>query len=77
MLDSLTPELQEAVDLGITLFAGEAEEHFEGFLRDAHAGQAKPVYNYMHDLPGLQRQVIPFLPTILPGTRTGRRSSTG
>ena len=29
MLKELTPELKEAVDLGITLFAGEAEEHFE------------------------------------------------
>ena len=62
MLKELTPELKEAVDLGITLFAGEAEEHFESFLQDVHAGTAKPVYNYMHDLPNLQRQTIPYLP---------------
>src|ERR1700681_1023638 len=37
MLKKLTPELQEAVDLGITLFAGEAEEHFESFVKDIHA----------------------------------------
>ena len=29
MLKELTPELRQAVDLGITLYAGEAEEHFE------------------------------------------------
>ena len=29
MLKELTPELKEAIDLGITLFAGEAEEQFE------------------------------------------------
>ena len=29
MLKELTPELQEAIDLGIVLFAGEAEEQFE------------------------------------------------
>ena len=40
MLKALTPELQEAVDLGVTLYAGEAEEHFESFLRDVHAGAA-------------------------------------
>ena len=34
MLKELTPELKEAVDLGITLFAGEAEEQFEPFLKD-------------------------------------------
>jgi len=29
---------------------------------DALAGQLQPIYNYMDDLPGLQRQVTPFLP---------------
>ena len=58
MLKNLTPELQEAVDLGITLFAGEAEEHFGSFLQDVHAGRAKPLYNYMDDLPNLQDQTI-------------------
>src|SRR5579871_5055384 len=32
MLEELTPELKEAVELGIILYAGEAEEHFAGFL---------------------------------------------
>ena len=62
MLKELTPELKEALDLGITLFAGEAEEQFEPFLQDVHAGTAKPIYNYMHDLPNLQHQTIPYLP---------------
>ena len=62
MLKELTPELKEAVDLGITLYAGEAEEHFETLLKDVHAGAAKPIYNYMHDLPGLQHQTTPYLP---------------
>ena len=62
MLKELTPELREAVDLGITLYAGEAEEHFAAFLQDIHAGTAKPIYNYMNDLPNLQDQTIPYLP---------------
>jgi radical SAM superfamily enzyme YgiQ (UPF0313 family) len=62
MLKELPPELQEALDLGITLYAGEAEEHFESFLQDVHGGKAKPIYNYMHDLPGLQGQTVPYLP---------------
>ncbi len=62
MLKTLTPELQEAVDLGIHLYAGEAEEHFESFLQDVHAGTAKPLYNYMDDLPNLQKQTTPYLP---------------
>jgi len=36
MLPELTPELHEASELGITLFAGEAENHFGDLLRAAY-----------------------------------------
>lgn len=62
MLRELTPELREALDLGIILFAGEAEEHFESFLKAADTGTARKLYNYMDALPNLQRQTIPYLP---------------
>ena len=62
MLKTLTPELVEARDLGIILFAGEAEEHFASFLRDVAAGAAQPIYNYMDDLPDMRGQTIPDLP---------------
>ncbi len=75
MLKELTPELKEAVDLGITLYAGEAEEHFQEFLQDVHAGKAKPIYNFMHDLPNLQGQTIPYLPQRLVKRYDGVLSS--
>jgi radical SAM superfamily enzyme YgiQ (UPF0313 family) len=75
MLKELTPELKEAVDLGITLFAGEAELTFESFLKDMHAGTAKPVYNHMHDLPNLQGTTIPYLPRRLVQRYDGVLSS--
>jgi radical SAM superfamily enzyme YgiQ (UPF0313 family) len=75
MLKELTPELREALDLGITLFAGEAEEHFETFLKDVHGGSAKPIYDYMHDLPNLQTQTIPYLPRNLVRRYDGVLSS--
>ena len=50
MLKDLTPELQEALDLGVILVAGEAEEHFASWLRDIDTGAAKPLYNYMDAL---------------------------
>jgi radical SAM superfamily enzyme YgiQ (UPF0313 family) len=62
MLPKMGPELQEAMDLGISLFAGEAEEHFEEVLRDAWEGKLKPLYNYLDDLPGLEGVPIPILP---------------
>ncbi len=62
MLDGKAIDLDSARDLGISLFAGEAEGRFDGLLRDAAAGQLKPLYNYMNDLPGLGGAPSPFLP---------------
>ena len=62
MLPDLTPELKEALDLGISLFAGEAEGRFDVVLRDAYNGTLKPVYDYMNDLPALDGAILPILP---------------
>lgn len=62
MLPELPWDLQEAVDLGIILYAGEAEGHIDTLLRDAAANQMKPIYNFLSDLPGLQGAVTPYLP---------------
>ena len=62
MLPRLPPDLEAARQMGITLFAGEAEGRLEGLFADALAGRLQPIYNYMDDLPGLQQQVTPFLP---------------
>jgi hypothetical protein len=62
MLPGITPELQEAIDLGISIYAGEAEDGLEALLRDAAAGTLKPVYNHMATLPNLAGVPIPFLP---------------
>jgi radical SAM superfamily enzyme YgiQ (UPF0313 family) len=62
MLPRLPPDLEAAKQMGITLFAGEAEGRLEGLFADAFARRLQPIYNYMDDLPGLQRQVTPFLP---------------
>lgn len=62
MLHEATPELTEAMNLGISLFAGEAEGRFEMVLRDAWNGTLKPLYNYMDDLPSLSGAALPMLP---------------
>jgi hypothetical protein len=62
MLPEPTPELKEAMDLGISLFAGEAEGRFEMVLQDAFNGTLKPLYNYMADLPTLEGATLPMLP---------------
>jgi hypothetical protein len=62
MLPYLPRDLQQALESGITLFAGEAEGRLEGLFADALGERLAPIYNYMDDLPGLQQQVTPFLP---------------
>ena len=62
MFDKIGPDLQAALDLGITLFAGEAEGRIDEVIRDAAEGRLKPIYNYINDLPALESAVIPFLP---------------
>ena len=68
MLPELPQELKDAMDLGISLFAGEAEGRFEEVLIDAWHRRLKPLYNYMADLPSLDGVPMP----ILPATRVKR-----
>jgi hypothetical protein len=63
MLPELPQDLREAQALGISFFAGEAEDRrFDEVLRDAWAGTLQPLYNYMDQLPSLQGEPPPFLP---------------
>src|SRR5579871_1002294 len=54
MLKQRPDSLNEALDLGISLFAGEAEGRFVDVLRDAAGERLQPIYNYLDDLPGLE-----------------------
>jgi radical SAM superfamily enzyme YgiQ (UPF0313 family) len=62
MFPELMPDLKEALDLGVSLFAGEAEGRMDEVLRDAAADRLKPIYNYVDDLPALEGAVTPILP---------------
>jgi radical SAM superfamily enzyme YgiQ (UPF0313 family) len=75
MLPERPDSLSEALDLGISLFAGEAEGRFDEVLRDAAAGTLKPIYNYLDDLPSLEGATHPFLPRDRVGRAIGMISS--
>ena len=75
MLPERPASLKEALDLGISLFAGEAEGRFDEVLRDAAAGKLKPIYNYLNDLPGLKGATLPYLPRERIGRTLGMISS--
>lgn len=62
MLPELPADLKAAHHLGITLFAGESEEHFDGLVADIAAAKARAVYDYMKDLPDIgEISAPPFL----------------
>src|SRR5437588_2668969 len=63
MLPEMPQDMRDAQALGISFFAGEAEEgRLDELLRDAWNGKLAPLYNYMDDLPNLQGEPLPFLP---------------
>ncbi len=62
MLPELPSDIQEAKDLGISVFAGEAEVRLDDILIDAYHGRLKPLYNFMDDLPHIQGMPTPILP---------------
>ncbi len=63
MLKEIPADIQEAIDIGCIVFAGEAEEgRLAGLLQDVWAGTAKPIYNYMNALPDLAGAPTPILP---------------
>ncbi len=76
MLPELPPEIRAAQELGISLFAGEAEDRrLDEVLRDAYAGKMAPLYNHMDDLPALDGEPLPILPRTKVRRTTGTFSS--
>jgi hypothetical protein len=75
MLPEMPDDMKEAAGLGISLFAGEAEGRLDQVLIDAAAGTMPSVYNFMHDLPGLEGAPPPLLP-VSKVERTGGRLSS-
>jgi radical SAM superfamily enzyme YgiQ (UPF0313 family) len=62
MLDGHAVDLDACRDLGVAIFAGEAEGRLDAVLRDAAAGKLSPLYDYTNDLPGMENTPTPFLP---------------
>jgi hypothetical protein len=75
MLPELPPDLKEALDLGITLYAGEAEGRMATLLRDIDRGELKPIYNYMNDLPEMAAATFPILPEAVVERVAGKYAS--
>jgi radical SAM superfamily enzyme YgiQ (UPF0313 family) len=62
MLKQRDPDVRRAEEMGVSLFAGEAEGRLEQVLRDAAANTLAPLYNFMNDLPAMNGVPMPLLP---------------
>lgn len=62
MLDGHAVGLDECRAMGISIFAGEAENEFDTVLRDAASRRLQPVYNILKDIPAMAGTPVPFLP---------------
>tara|TARA_B100000315_G_C14586223_1_gene593156 strand:+ start:134 stop:1879 length:1746 start_codon:yes stop_codon:yes gene_type:complete len=75
MLPTIPNDIQEAMNKGISIFAGEAEGRLSLILYDAYHGRLKRVYNFMDDLPDLDGEPTPFLDRLIIDRTFGRMSS--
>ncbi len=62
MLKERDPYVQKALDMGVSLFAGEAEGRLGEVLIDASGDRLRPVYDFMDDLPHMEGVATPLLP---------------
>src|SRR5438270_2999415 len=62
MLKERDPDVARASEMGVSLFAGEAEGRLEQVLVDAFNKTLKPLYNFMNDLPDMEGAAMPLLP---------------
>lgn len=63
MLKTMPAELVEAQAMGVSFFAGEAEEgRIDEVLVDAANGAMKPIYNWLGKTPHLEGAPLPLLP---------------
>lgn len=67
MLPEITPEIQEAIDQGITIVAGEVENRWGDLLKAAYEDRLESIYNFVNDKPDLVNAPGPILPN--PMTR--------
>ncbi len=62
MLRERDADVRRAEEMGISLFAGEAEGRLGQVLKDAWDDKLEPLYNFMNDLPDMQGAAMPLLP---------------
>jgi len=58
---TIPPEIQEMIDIGVSIVKGEVEDTWGEILRDAIKDDLKPVYDFMDKKPSLDNQPVPVI----------------
>ncbi len=74
MLKERDRDVRRAEEMGVSLFAGEAEGRLDRVLLDAAHNKLEPLYNFINDLPELEGATVPFLPATLVKRAFGNTS---
>jgi radical SAM superfamily enzyme YgiQ (UPF0313 family) len=74
MLKERDLDVRRAEEMGVSLFAGEAEGRLDRVLQDAAQKKLQPLYDFMDDLPALDGAITPFLPADLVKRAFGNTS---
>jgi radical SAM superfamily enzyme YgiQ (UPF0313 family) len=74
MLKERDLDVRRAEEMGVSLFAGEAEGRLDRVLQDAARKKLQPLYDFMDDLPDLDGAITPFLPADLVKRAFGNTS---
>ncbi len=61
LFSGISPEIQELIDAGVTIVAGEVEEHWAEILKAAHRGELASIYRYLDELPDLSESPRPIV----------------
>jgi radical SAM superfamily enzyme YgiQ (UPF0313 family) len=61
LFEGLTPEIRELVEAGVTVVAGEVENHWGRLLLEAYHGRLEPVYRFTSELPDLSQAPLPVV----------------
>jgi hypothetical protein len=76
MLNETQADIKLAEEIGVSIFAGEAEDGLDEVLIDAAKGELKPLYNHMSVLPGIgDIPSPPFLPADFVNRTVGNVTS--
>jgi radical SAM superfamily enzyme YgiQ (UPF0313 family) len=75
MFSEVMPDLKEALNMGASLFCGEAEGRMEVLITAAATGRLQPIYDFVDDLPNLEGAVTPFMPKSLLQRTAGEVTS--